>query len=289
MSADLRTVLLIGNGINRIGNNYSWEDLMKGVHKFAGIPFDKNLLQKPFPLLFEEIVLHSDKKELEIKKEIARLTTNIQPNELHQQIGKLPIEDILTTNYDYNLDVVDGKPGKQILPVKGTKFSMLRRRDSNGKKIWHLHGEASAPSSILLGYEQYGGYLQFLRNYWIDGLQYKDKKLSSLKRRVDYRRKRIESWMDHFFLSNMHVIGFGFEFTEIHLWWILSKRARIKKDKPGLIPNTIFYHCPKSELATARVDLLKSYGLEVKTYSVKDNDYGSLYKRILNKIGQELS
>ena len=30
-----------------------------------------------------------------------------------------------------------------------------------------------------------------------------------------------------FFNSDIHIVGFGFDYSEIDLWWILNKRARM--------------------------------------------------------------
>ena len=35
------------------------------------------------------------------------------------------------------------------------------------------------------------------------------------------------SWIELFFNSDVHIVGFGFDFYEIDLWNILTKRARL--------------------------------------------------------------
>lgn len=47
-----------------------------------------------------------------------------------------------------------------------------------------------------------------------------------------------------FFSNNIHIVGFGFDFSESHLWWLLQKRKAYKHD--GIeIKNEIFYYIPK--------------------------------------------
>ncbi len=37
----------------------------------------------------------------------------------------------------------------------------------------------------------------------------------------------IKSWIDLFFTSNVHIIGYSMPFDEIDLWWLLDKRKRL--------------------------------------------------------------
>jgi len=41
---------------------------------------------------------------------------------------------------------------------------LSQRLPSIELSIWHVHGEADQPSSMLLGYEHYAAYLQVLNN-----------------------------------------------------------------------------------------------------------------------------
>ena len=53
------TVLFVGNGINNISKGSSWESLLALLHRDfydKAIPFDE-IKQKPFPLVYEQIVL----------------------------------------------------------------------------------------------------------------------------------------------------------------------------------------------------------------------------------------
>ena len=37
------------------------------------------------------------------------------------------------------------------------------------------------------------------------------------------------SWAELFFNSDVYIAGFGMDFSEIDVWWLLTKRARIYK------------------------------------------------------------
>ena len=70
-----KAVLLVGNGINNIGEENDWKRLLMDVAEFAcpsaGITIDD---RKPFPLLYEQIVVEAAKRgvqEWAVKKKIA--------------------------------------------------------------------------------------------------------------------------------------------------------------------------------------------------------------------------
>ena len=105
-----RQVVLVGNGINRVDNDYAWEDLMGELLEFTGLSGAVSTRNKPFPMIYEEMYLRwmkegkGERKELTLKKMIQRLLRNIQSNDLHNKIVDLPADDLMTTNFDYNLE-----------------------------------------------------------------------------------------------------------------------------------------------------------------------------------------
>lgn len=86
-----KQTLLIGNDINKISNDYGWEDLIDNLIEFIGadgeITYDDN---KPFPLLYEEIYVEAEKNrqkdEASIKKFISKDVSHISVNKIHQRI-----------------------------------------------------------------------------------------------------------------------------------------------------------------------------------------------------------
>ena len=102
-------VLLVGNGINRLSQDYSWENLLEDLIAYIGkkhtIQFKK---EKPFTLLYEEIYLRArkyrGKNEIKLKEKITELMGNLKVNEFHTKFLNLGVKHILTTNYDYNLE-----------------------------------------------------------------------------------------------------------------------------------------------------------------------------------------
>lgn len=266
-------VLLAGNGINNIDSDhaYRWSDLVKDlIKKFSGSKKIKSD-GKPFPLLYEEIVSaalsHGNIKENDIKNFIADKTIDIiHPNEIHQALTELNFKNILTTNYDYNLEFGLKSDYKNYINLgfkKEKLYSLYRHHAVDETNFWHIHGEARNPQSINLGYEQYGGYLQFIRNYIIHGIEDdKGKKiLKPLIHRLHYPIKDFYSWVDFFFTKNIFITGLTLDFNEMHLWWLLSFRKRLKLTKFNRIDNSITYFYPKKFTNKAKCDLLQSLGV----------------------------
>jgi hypothetical protein len=291
----MKKVLLLGNGINRIDNNYSWNNLMDDLLAYAEMTNAITLDQKPFPLLYEEIFLrlssYDSRPESQVKSKIAELVRNVKSNDLHRRVMKLNIDEIITTNYDYNLESVTAggiRGAKLIPPVKGSKYSIMRRRKAGKKTIWHIHGECHAPGSILLGYHQYAGYLQTIRNYVTKGLKYKDVQFEPLTKRMRDGDTEIRTWIDHFFMSDVYILGLTMDFVEMHLWLLLNLRGRFYKAPAKPFPNKITFMYPSTETAwiKPRVDLLCACGVSCIALPVVDGNWKEMYRQALDLIDQ---
>jgi len=298
---DKHRVLLLGNGINRIDNDYSWEQLLAELLAFCNLHNSISVKGKPFPLLYEEIYLRwqeldpENHRELVLKKKIRELMQRIEPNDLHQSVMDLPISEILTTNYDYNLEsTLDGgwTSAPHIPPVKGSKFSMLRKRQAGDKVIWHIHGEASAPGTILLGYEQYVGYLQNIRNYAVNGIQYKSTGQNlvfpPLTKRLAAGNHTVMTWIDHFFMSDIFIMGLTMDFVEMHLWWILNFRARLLTNSKYQINNKIYFLYPSVDQnwIKSRIDLLCACDVQCIQAPVEHYNWKNMYQNVLQFLNQ---
>ena len=167
--------LFIGNGINRLTDDTSWEQVLDSLAKFAPEP-EHNLIMrdikdKPFTLVFEEIFLRSAKArhttELELKKEAVRLINTIPNSEYHARIMKTGAKHILTTNYDYNLEKGSGVERRKASSSGKPKYSLFRRYRVGNQCVWHIHGEASNPDSLALGHNHYAGLLHHIREYLV--------------------------------------------------------------------------------------------------------------------------
>jgi hypothetical protein len=284
--------LLIGNDINNINNDTSWENLLHGIVIFCNVEKTvSNLKTKPFPLLYEEIYLKSEGiSESQLKEFIAEKVSRIDSNEIHKRIIALDVSNILTTNYDYSLQKSTGYSFHDIKNsgiIKERKYSIFRHHRFNGTNIWHIHGECHAPQTITLGFEQYGGTIQQIRNYVTTGPVYRSKKISKIPliKRLRSGDIQFSSWIDLFFCHDVHIFGLSLDFVETDLWWLITYRARCKKKwRSSKIDNSINYYIPERYRTRSieKVELLKANGINVIFMQAKEKiDY---YNSVLDRI-----
>ncbi len=284
--------LMIGNGINLLsGNGQSWIHVLEELAKQAeDVEIMELSDQKPFSLIYEEISVRSkrfkNKNEIELKKHVASLVSGIKPNDYHKKIIESNTKNIITTNYDYSFEnsCSNGSSKKSNL-AKETKYSNFRRRTVNNKNIWHIHGEAEVPNSITLGYDQYSGTLQKMRNYLTGDRNNSETHVSPFKKGIEKFEdtENVFSWLDIFLRDEVHIIGLGFDYTEIDLWWLLSYKARVKLNKSLNVGNTTFHFLHDeaiSEKEKAKHSIMKSLGVTVKTTKV-NGDYKSAYDDLI--------
>ena len=220
--------------------------------KEYGVEYNGNL---SFPMEFEcianQILIHNptigdaiyhDLKE----KIIVQIENCVLPSvNPHIAFSALPINSILTTNYEYliekSLDAsfsIDGIKRKN-----GDRYNLHSLNTVAGISVYHIHGEIKYVDSICLGYEHYAGALQNLRaNYAVTDRDTNKLKIHSIL--TTPHEKTI--WSDKFFIDNVHIIGLALSQSEIDLWWLLTYRAYLyHTNKDALsqyINNTIVYH-----------------------------------------------
>lgn len=119
---------------------------------------------------FEEVASGGQHKQL--KQSIADdLRIRVAPNKHHKDLMALNFQHILTTNYDYNLEAADGGSWISNFPARETFYSLFRRRSSGNRHVWHIHGELDIVGSIMLGHEQYSGYIHKIKNFLSSGVE----------------------------------------------------------------------------------------------------------------------
>ena len=288
-------VLLVGNGINSIKTAYSWKRLIKGLISDVGSVGQIKINDKPFPLLYEEILFEGVrnnviKKEEDLKKNIADEVTRIKPNDIHEQIMNSEYENILTTNYEYSLELSKGikqEDLKNVGAINENTYSLYRKTKVTDTQIWHIHGECNSSRTITLGYEHYGAYLQQMRNYVQTQIWKSAKKpLDSVNKRLKMKSLKYYSWIDFFFTKNIYIIGFTLDFVEMHLWWLLTYRARRKFIDKARINNKIYYFYPDfiGDSITNKLQLLKSNDVLSLSTKAKSDDMKDYYEKVLKKV-----
>lgn len=265
-------VLLVGNGFNLVSDGgASWNALLNNL---AGTPKTDHEMEvrqaKPFTLWFEEVATGGRHRQL--KENIAKdLNKRVSPNKHHKDLMALNFQHILTTNYDYNLEAADGGSWIPNFPARENFYSLFRRRSSGSRHIWHIHGELDIVGSIMLGHEQYSGYIHKIRSFLSSGVETSAKGregkpyLSKFSRNNKNSLVVVENWVDLFLEHEVHIIGFGLDYTENHLWNLITEKQRLKK-KGYSIGQAVFHFCSDKKQSTAeeaRISILSALGVNV--------------------------
>ena len=279
----MAVALLLGNGINRLNNRgMSWKDVLHAMMAIQSPSKSIDFIDaKPFALVYEEILLASAPKtgetlrgamiqeEMALKRLIAEQANKLAHNGYHSRIMNSGVKHILTTNYDYTFERATGAKGagSSSNQAPESKYSVFRRRTKAGKFIWHIHGEARAPNSITLGYDQYSGYVQKLRAFATAernssgyGSPFKVGNVA-----FDDAEAAKYSWLDVFFRDDVHIIGLGLDYTEIDLWWALTYKGRL--GRRGLSVGETHFHGwhqePLKDDDRAKHSMLRALGVQV--------------------------
>lgn len=284
------STVFFGNGINRLSPNaVSWIDLLdeiKGDNRFTN-----GLL--PNTMIYERIFMGMHKvggkqkvDEVIIKNTIANSLAKQDSNDVFKMLGGMRFEHYLTTNYDYAFE-----KALAIIPDRMSSeevYSLRRKRKyqtSIGEKyLWNIHGEIDSPKSIMLGLDHYCGsvskldaYVKGNYKYAVDG---KVISIESMEKKLTSNSFCYTSWVDLFFSSDVHIVGFSLDYSETDIWWVLNKRARFAVD--GLIKNKIFFYV--DYIDDQKRGLMESFDVNVVLIEVIDGDYESMYRKAISEM-----
>lgn len=262
-----QNILLLGNGIDRAYNSHgiSWSQLLDNMTTNKNLPPHKNL---PFPL--EMVLRTNDHVDEVLKKNHKELYSNVDDKDLRDIItGILDVgfSEILTTNYDYAIEETSIYP-RSITDKDLTRMiehtNLVKKPENryylhtynliehhgNPQRIWHIHGEARKPDSIIIGHYNYVN----LVSKWREEI----KKRERYYREFDHSLPA-KNWLDPFILGNVYILGLGMDFCELDLWWLINRKKR-ETQPHGKI---IFYE-PENSLDAAKYELLRAYNVEVR-------------------------
>jgi|GEM_PF-1071703 len=305
-------LLLVGNSINRLSAAQSWDELLQSLTRRADPGANRRRGDKPFTLFFEELrnryVYRQKGQPEDFMWEIGQTFSRLPASDLHRQIMALPFGNILTTNYDYALEKSVEPNADYFRPsddfrARETKFSLFRRRTCGGKPIWHIHGEASVPTSIMLGHDHYTDHAAQVRRYFYQGAVYRGTGSfrSGLQRDIGTFDQSCDgrpySWVDLFVRDHVHIGGFSFDFSESLLWYLVSYRRRRREHllRAGypLCPSEVtFYYFTDRETEPrhlAIVEVLESFDVRCVAIDRSKGGYAAGWETLLKRWETVLS
>ena len=307
----MKQSILYGNGVNLLTKDMlSWDKLINSISKSKIINKVPNTLKyeavllekfksenwetnKNMPPESEDIKKGSKESESDLKKKLGEYMKTFGSNFAYGIISKMPFDHFMTTNYDKALFNEFEKGSYEPLDRSEKIYSIRRNYRINTSKesetkYWPIHGDCERPRSIMLGYDHYCGSIGKIGTFIKGGYPNENKKpMPSIEERLKEEEYTLNSWIDLFFISDIHIIGLGLDYDEIDLWWILNRRKRIMSDMPGKVNNKIYYYEigktkreKRALFKTFEVDFIR---LKDRTL-IKNEDYASQYYAQLEEM-----
>ena len=287
-------VLLVGNGLNiHFQQDRNWKSLLKAISRRPDI--DPNRLSCPMPL--RAVLLtdnHVDSALKGHKEELRGSAISERYRDFVSEMRGIGFDEILTTNYSYELEtdetgqIPDDKRLLKMLKhtdaVKRAEnryllhtYNQVVSPDGTMNRVWHIHGEARKPESVIIGHYWYANYLTKMKN--ILDKSYTPEEADSAAQ---------PTWADAFVLGDVYILGFGFDLSEMDLWWLINRKQREKAEhgtvywfEPGILreENTID---EKRELLRCMGVQCEDLGFQGRSW--EEIDYGQFYGKALETI-----
>lgn len=289
----MNKAILFGNGMNQVlYDGITWNNMLDELASRYGVNCSDLAKSKQYTMVYEQIVICENIKEIELKEAISKKLSNNVYSKSYRYLLETGASSFLTTNYEHYLEE-ELKKKYLIKNVKETEniYSIRRKVEfetTNNISIWNIHGSIRDPKSIMLGLDHYCGYIGKIDAYIKGHYSFDEDKENIKIFSIEDKLKQIKasfdnsSWIEHFFKSDLFILGLGMAFVETDLWWILNKRARMKKSSKtsNLIHNKIVCY---GDFDNAKKNLLESFGVEVVLK--KDNqNYDEFFLSIVNDI-----
>lgn len=288
----MKNTIFYGNGLNRLNDNsISWLDILTSLmtEEHSGEFEYPNTFA--YEKIFMSLLTHKTDKveELELKNKIATQMESLKSDGIYNELLNLDAENFITTNYDYSLhNTFKSNFEYKTRNASESLYSVRRhhyyRADATDKRIWNIHGEIGSVKSIMIGLDHYCGSIGKIDAY-VKGKYTLTRNKSEV--RIPSIGEKIEknihdhyiSWIDLMFFSNVYILGFGLDYSETDLWWILNKRARMINDGKIKINNNIYFY---DSVTDEKKELLESFHV---TVIAKDNeDHKAFFNRAIKDI-----
>lgn len=267
----MQQTILFGNGVNLLKKGaLTWDEILLKISGRKSMPkISNNTLKYEYIILPEDYYCHpvlcgrdgdplmcidGPLRTTEITEQVVKeqLCEELRDGRtwFYDYLKAMNADYYLTTNYENYLNELF--EDKETICYGSNQAEALLYSHTNlrteGKKssIWNIHGSTENPSYILLGHYEYCNYLQSIQKYL-------DKKST---------RKR-KSWVNCFFKTDIHIIGFGMGYEEIDLWHILTTRKRMIRENNDINNHIYYYWIGDRNNTSGKKKLLKACGVEI--------------------------
>ena len=286
-------VLLTGNGLTR--NNKPWAELIRSLAR-DGVPVTEFVAKTgeiSLPYTIMTLATADTEDVVRKKKYQDEFSDKEYPdNPMLKNLVSLPFDAILTTNYTYEIECAQisqyaalsdkTKYACSTLPQRDNRYLLhtFNRLTEGAVDIWHIHGELRNRSSMILSHDEYARLVHEIVAY-------------NQKRGKNYQdygtNLKFKSWVDYFLMGDVYILGFGMDYSEFDLWWLLGRRLR-EKAKVG----KIYYYSIKSAENRLKNLALRYTGVEVLEFGEpilssddednKNTKYQKFYTEVIEDI-----
>ena len=294
-------ILLLGNGILRCAkNSVKWYDFLKenAVSEELASVFlynedGKELSEIPNTVLALLLCGVDDKSRKNKYNETLdnhKIYDDENVQMLISMFLSLKFDAILTTNYTYEIESVINSAYPEKSENGKRKFAKYYSHDpkylihtfnrvaADSPPIWHIHGEQRRKSSIILSHDEYARLTQKI-------IEHINKIGNGYA--FDFNCFNVKSWVDYFIIADIYIVGFGFDYSEFDLWWLLNRRLREKNAKTGRI---VFYDVGNS-IPDYKTLALQQCNVECRNlgFNKPGIDYNDFYSSVFEDIKRELT
>lgn len=299
-----RKVLLLGNGINRSFSSETWDDIIRNMamEMNSESVLAKKGYESSLPLPLQAVVASKNKIDDYMKNNKKRFYGKVMDDGFRnrlQMILEAGFDDILTTNYSYELEIA----ATDKTEVSDYYLNKIRRTTKKDRKaegrlfvytynevtykhvrnrIWHIHGAAKNPSSMVIGHPYYGDLISKYDDY-----------LKSVGNGYVLNPDLDNSWIDSFIMGEVYTLGLSLDPSEMDLWWLIDRKRRAKlKNGEKMKYGGVHYYAPKweHEENIEKYELMKWYDVDKVEIGNKgdkswgDKDYKRYYEEVLKSI-----
>ena len=269
-----------------MGAANKWNEIIAEFAEEYDPQLDRKLLKKlPYNMQIVAATRDNvDKSMVELCQKLKEITLNEEQKAFGKRILSLPFDRIITTNYTYELE----RSVSENKTFRCRYFEKKRERDMSlfgyipvtigeeEKQIWHIHGHACAPNSVIMGHYFYGKLLSSIQSYIPKML-----KGWRMRQNIDGDFE-IRSWVDSFMTDDVYMVGFGMDLCEADIWWLACCKKRHFPD------SRIYYYVPEWDLPKddPRRILMNAYGIVIREISCPEKDFSAFYEEILKEFSE---
>lgn len=204
----------------------------------------------------------------------------------HHCFRDLPFDHMVTTNYDrifdnqYSLEATVSNPGYS-RNILGPIYR------SGNRDFYHAHGIDKWKNTLCLGHEHYAALIGKIRKEFYPNEEADNASLVEL---VTGKKKSLNIWPEYFLTNDVAIVGFGLDYCESDIWWLLALRAALFAPCNSLdaYANEITYFKAQTRgtqfdlQESCRLHALDSLGVSVSV--IEDSSYEGAYRQIAEEL-----